>query len=252
MEKRRTAIVVGAAGGIGRAVCSRFASEGLRVIVIDRDGEGAEKTCKQLAGEGHEFHGLDVTMEHRVNEVFDEIERREPAGILVVVAGGPLVDPAKPPTVAEMSTSEWNDTLALNISGAFYCVRKFAQLRIAVSLEHARIVTLGSVSAQIGGAPTGVAYVASKAAVMGMTRQAAAELATAGITVNCVSPGPISTPAFFEATSEDAIDSIERRVPLGRIGTPDEIAAAVSFLCSTQAAWITGTTLDVNGGVHMR
>jgi NAD(P)-dependent dehydrogenase (short-subunit alcohol dehydrogenase family) len=115
-----------------------------------------------------------------------------------------------------------------------------------------RIVTFGSITGQVGKTSTGIAYATAKAALMGFTRQVASELASHAIAVNSVAPGAEGTPKFFRLTTEDDRASVGARIPLGRMAATDEIAAAVAFLVSEGAAYITGTTLDVNGGLNTR
>ena len=252
MDDRRSAIVVGGAGGIGTAVCQRLAAGGLRVIVVDIASDRAQAVLASLPGEGHSAEHLDVTDEGHVARLFDKIEARHPAAVLVTIVGGPLADPNDPPAITTMTTSEWERTFQLNVTGTFNCLRKFAQLRCSRPLQNSRIVTLGSITGQIGGSPTGVAYAASKAAVFGLTRQVAGELAKEGITVNCVAPGAVGTTEFYRLTTAEYAASVAQSIPLGTIGKPEEVAAAVAFLVSEEASYITGAVLDVNGGFVMR
>jgi NAD(P)-dependent dehydrogenase (short-subunit alcohol dehydrogenase family) len=251
MSTVRTAIVVGGAGGIGKAVCSRLAHDGFMVVVADLNLEAAAEVCARLPGEGHHAAQLDVSNEEQVDAFFESEELRSPAAVLVNIAGGPLIGPAVVPALATTSTEEWNATLALNLTGTFFCVRKFAQLRKTRPLEAMRIVSFSSVMGRVGGGPTGIAYGTSKAAIIGFTRHAAAELSPFGITVNAVAPGPVGTPEFYRVMSEEAVQMVGSIVPVGRVGTPEEIAATVSYLVSVEAAYITGATLDVNGGYFM-
>jgi NAD(P)-dependent dehydrogenase (short-subunit alcohol dehydrogenase family) len=252
VPEKRTCLVVGGAGGIGQAVCLRLAKDGFNVIVADLNIEGALRTAANLPGAGHGAEQVDVTDEADVAAVFDRIEGSTPAAVLAVLAGRPLNDPDNPTTVASMSTSEWNRTLTLNLTGVFFCVRKFAAQRMAKPLEHMRIVTFGSITGQVGKSSTGIAYATSKAAVIGFTRQVASELAPLGVTVNSLAPGAVGTPEFFRLTTEADRASIRSRIPLGRMATINEIASAVAFLVSEGGAYITGTTIDVNGGLNMR
>lgn len=247
----RTAIIVGGAGGIGKSVCERLARDGCRVILADVDLAGARRIVDSLPGIGHAAFATDATDERQVDTLLDSVETLSPAAILVVIAGAVFVDPAKLPTIAHFPTAMWDKTLALNITGTFFCVRKFAAQRLASPLPHTRIVTFASGSGQQAGSPTGIAYAASKAAVIGLTRVAAYELAEHGITVNTVSPGAVGTEIFFEKTSEQARAALVKDTPMGRFATPEEIASGVSYLVSEGASYVTGSTLDINGGLHM-
>lgn len=251
MKEGRTAIVVGGAGGIGSDVCRRLAREGYAVIVVDINLERAQDVMSSLDGSGHRAKKVDVTRVEDVDACFDAIEADTPAAVLIVVSGGTLVNPASPPTVAQMDVDEWDRTILLNITGVFYSVRKFAQQRLAAPKEHSRIILFSSGSGQLGGTPVGIAYVAAKAAIIGFTRQAAAELAPAAITVNSIAPGPVATEEFLRAVSPESRAIVATKIPLNCFATPSEISAGVAFLASRDASYITGTTLDINGGTHM-
>lgn len=251
MPETRRAIVVGGAGGIGSDICRRLASEGYRVVVADRALERAQIVLDSLDGAGHAISQFDVTNDAEVDAAFDEIESTDPAAVLVVASGGLLVDFRAMPNIATMTTSDWERTLAYNLTGVFFCLRKFAQLRLAAPLDHGRIITLSSGVGQIAGSPTDVGYVSSKAAIFGLNRQVAFDLKTAGVTVNTVAPGPVGTPEFFRNTTEQARAGAAAAALLNRLATPEEVSAGVAFLASRDAAYITGTTLDINGGVHM-
>jgi len=171
---------------------------------------------------------------------------------LVVASGGAPVNPNDAlPNVAHMTTADWDRNIALNLTGVFFCVRKFAQLRLARRLEHARIITLTSAAGQGARSPGNVGYVSSKAALIGLTRQVAYDLAHAGITVNTVAPGVVGTPEFYRNSSDEFRKATEQATLLNRLGTPEEIGVGVTFLASPEASYITGTTLDINGGIHM-
>jgi NAD(P)-dependent dehydrogenase (short-subunit alcohol dehydrogenase family) len=250
MSDRRKAIVVGGAGGIGAEICRRFASEDYRVVVADLDLGGAERVCSKLAGDGHEAVSLDVTDEASVERMFDAVEAEDPANVLVVATGGPVLDGGFP-TVAEMKSANWNRSIALNLTGVFYCVRKFAQQRLAHVVPHPRIVIISSGSGEAASAPMETSYVSAKAALIGLTRQAAFDLAPAQITVNAVAPGVVGTPEFFRNTSEEFRSHVASSNLLKRLGRPEEISAGVVYLASEEASFVTGTTLDINGGAHM-
>ncbi|UZW57486.1 SDR family oxidoreductase [Sphingobium sp. JS3065] len=251
MTVTRTAIIIGGANGIGKSVCERLAADGYKIMLADLDHGSARDLVHALPGDGHQAFATDVTEEAQVESLMDRIEELSPAAILVVVAGAIFVDPANVPNIAQFPTAIWDKTFALNITGTFFCVRKFAAQRLANPLPHTRIVTFASGSGQQAGDPTGVAYAATKAAVLGLTRVAAYELAAHDITVNAVSPGAVGTPVFFKMTSEEARAALAKGTPMGRFADPREIAAGVSFLVSQDASYVTGTTLDINGGLHM-
>lgn len=250
MSEDRGAVVVGGAGGIGSDICRRLAAEGYRVTVADINLARSQETLRSLKGQGHDVVQFDVTKDAEVDAAFDAIEARFPPSVLVVATGGLLVDVQAMPTIATMSTSDWEKTIAFNLTGIFFCLRKFAQLRLARPLPHGRIITISSATGQIAGAPVDLAYISSKAAIFGLTRQVAFQLARSGVTVNTVAPGPVGTPEFLRSPKEAQVASAAGTV-LKRLALPEEIGAGVAFLASRDASYITGTTLDINGGAHM-
>lgn len=252
MTENRRAIIVGGAGGIGSAICRRLAADGYRVVVADFNLERAREVFNSLEGGGHEVVELDVTREETVSAAFYAIEASSPASILVVASGGPVVHLDKRVNIATMAMADWKKTVDFNLNGVFCCVQKFAQLRLANPLDHSRIVIIGSSVGQAAGTGTDVAYVSSKAALFGFTRQVAFELAQANITVNTVAPGPVGTPEFIRQTNEHIRAAIASITLVKRLGVPEEISAGVAYLVSPEAAYITGTSLDINGGSYMR
>lgn len=252
MTEIRRAIIVGGAGGIGSAICRRLAAEGYRVVVADFNLERAREVSSSLDGEGHAVVQLDVTREETVSAAFDEIEASGPASILVVASGGPVVHLGQGINIATMAMTDWKKTVDFNLTGVFCCVQKFAQLRLANPLEQSRIVIIGSSVGQAAGTGTDVAYVSSKAALFGFTRQVAFELAQANITVNTVAPGPVGTPEFIRQTNDQIRAAIASITLVKRLGIPEEVSASVAFLLSPEAAYMTGASLDINGGSVMR
>jgi NAD(P)-dependent dehydrogenase (short-subunit alcohol dehydrogenase family) len=194
---------------------------------------------------------LDVTRMESVSAAFDAIEADDPASVLVVASGGPVVHLGQQLNVATLDKADWDRTVALNLTGVFCCIQKFAQQRLAARLAHSRIVIIGSAAGDVAGNGTDIAYGASKAALHGLTRQAAFDLAPAGITVNNVAPGPVGTPEFFRNTNEQIRAGIASLAALKRLATPEEVSAGVAYIASREAACITGSTLAINGGVHM-
>lgn len=248
------AIVVGGAGGIGGAVCRKLASDGYSVVVADFNIERAEDIRASLdEGAGpHQALKIDITDEGSVSLAFDAVEADRPANILVIASGGPVVHLGQRVNVATMSMTDWKRTVDLNLTGVFCCVQKFAQQRIARPLEQSRIVIVGSSAGVSAGGGVDIGYVSSKAGVFGFTRQAAFDLARHNITVNVVSPGPVETAEFIRNTNEEIRAGMSSFIPLARLAGPDEVAASVGYLVSPEASYITGASLDINGGAHMR
>lgn len=252
MNQGRVAIVTGGAGGIGRATSARLAQDGWRIAVVDLDGDAAQAVAAGL-GPGHRGVRCDVSDEDQVVRLFAEIEgEMGPVVALVCHAGGTSYTPHYHPRIADTSLEEWTSTEALNSRSTFLCVREYFRARAKQPVEHGRIVLTSSLAAQRGGGPAGVAYATFKAAVLGFMKTAAAEGARAGITCNAIAPGAIETPALTRTNTADSVDQMTRVIPLRRIGQPAEIAAAVAFLVAPEASYVTGVTLDVNGGSSMR
>lgn len=252
MTDRRRAIIVGGAGGIGSNVARQLAAKGYRIVIADFNLERATDVLGALEGEGHEAVRLDVTDPETIAAAFEGVESRDPASILVVASGGPVVHLGQAANVATMHLSDWDKTLALNLTGVFNCLQKFAQLRLARPLDHSRIVIIGSAAGLAAANGTDIAYSVSKTALFGLARQAAVELAQANITVNVVAPGPVATPEFFRNTNEQIRAGIASLSLFNRLATPEEVGAGVVYLVSPEAAFISGATLDINGGLHMR
>jgi NAD(P)-dependent dehydrogenase (short-subunit alcohol dehydrogenase family) len=246
----RAAIVVGGAGGIGSAISRRLAAEGYRVTVADRDIAHAQELAASLDGEGHSATDIDIIDQASVDAAFEAVEASGPAAVLAIASGGPLTDLSKHPTVATLSPADWRATVEYNLTAVFLVIQKFAQLRTARRLEHSRIVTISSTSGQVAQSVIDIAYASSKAGIFGMSRQAAHDLAGVGVTVNTIAAGVVGTPAFMRNTGPDVRAGAAAGTLLKRLATPEEIAAGVAYLCSRDAAYITGTILDINGGSY--
>jgi 3-oxoacyl-[acyl-carrier protein] reductase len=209
------------------------------VIVIDRDEAGIATVVAESGARGLV---CDIADPPAVEAAFAEARSWHPGLTGLVVASG-IVDTGK---LADLSVARWQEILAINLTGTFLCCRAARDWLV----DGGRIVTMSSLAARTGGVITGAAYAASKAGVEALTKSMAQELAGRAITVNCVSPGAIVTPmtAGHPAERKAAYD---RTVPLQRHGTAEEVAAAVLFLLSAGASYLTGTVLPVNGGIRM-
>lgn len=250
MSENRHAIIVGGAGGIGSAIGRRLAADGYRITVADVNLSAAKNVLTSLDGEGHDAIAIDVTKDESVDGALDVIEARAPARVLVIASGGMISQPGTS-TIMTTTTADWNSSMALNLGGTFFCIRKFGQQRLAHPVEQARIIVIGSGAGQLPEPPTEVAYAASKAGIMGVVRQAAVDLAHASLTVNTIAPGPIATEAMMRHTPAAMRAILAAPSVLKRLGTPEDVSAGVAFLASPESAYITGTTLDINGGIHM-
>jgi NAD(P)-dependent dehydrogenase (short-subunit alcohol dehydrogenase family) len=249
----RVAVVTGAASGIGLGIARRFAADGRRVALLDRDGEAAEKAAVELRSSGDGAAApeavaveVDVSDWSAVAAAFDRVRSElGPIGILVTSAG---IDAFTP--VLEITPELWNRILAVNLTGTFACIQ--AALPDMVDAGWGRIVTIASSSAQ-SGTPLMAHYASSKGGVISLTKALAREVAQHGITVNTVPPSVIDTPMARGAESRGLVD-LERMsglVPVGRTGTPDDIAAACAYLCSDEASYVTGQVVGVNGGMYI-
>jgi NAD(P)-dependent dehydrogenase (short-subunit alcohol dehydrogenase family) len=239
----RVAVVTGAAMGIGEAIATRLAEDGHTVVLADLHLGAAEEAARRIASWGWraEAIGVDVGKPESIEEAFRTIgERHGRCDILVNNAGV-----AKTYSFMDFPLENWLLTMNVNVTGAMLCAQHAA--RSMVRSEWGRIVNIASVSglrASLGR----TAYGTSKAAVMGLTRQMAVELASYGITANAVAPGPVDTPMTKTLHSEESRRQYGRAVPAGRYGRPEEIASAVAYLVSDDAAYINGHVLPVDGG----
>jgi NAD(P)-dependent dehydrogenase (short-subunit alcohol dehydrogenase family) len=242
----RIAVVTGGASGMGRTVCEQLARRGHRVAVLDINEAAAKTTADSLRTGGADAIACAVDVADRTT-VDDAIEavRRDlgPVEILVTCAAITRWE-----AFDEISLQSWNEVLAINLTGTFNCAQ--AVLPDMVAAGWGRIITVTSSSYQV---PTALHshYIASKGAVIGLTRALAVELAPQGVTVNTISPHLIDTPMLrqaLDAVGKSWDDLRPSQAPVGRFGTGDDIAAACLFLCSDEAGYFTGQLLGVNGG----
>jgi 2-hydroxycyclohexanecarboxyl-CoA dehydrogenase len=245
----RVAVVTGGASGIGLGVARRFAADGHRVALVDRDAEPAEAAAAELVAMGATALALGVDVADRVAVAagFDRIRQElGPVEILVTSAGIESFTP-----VLDITADGWDQIISINLTGTFSCVQ--AALPDMIDAGWGRIVTISSSSAQ-SGAPNMAHYAASKGGVIGLTKALAVELARQGITVNTIPPSLVDTPMARNAEAAGdfpGVDVIGPMVPLGRAGTPADIAGACSFLCSEEGSYITGQVIGVNGGMYI-
>jgi 2-hydroxycyclohexanecarboxyl-CoA dehydrogenase len=242
-----TAIVTGAgsARGIGRAICRRLAADGWRVAALDLDPAGAEETAA-LAGEGGLGLACDVTDPEAVDAAVARVERDlPPVGALVNNAGI-----TAPTPFLDVEPPEWDRIFDVNVRGTYLMTRRV--LPGLVERGFGRVVNMSSVSAQRGGGVFGGShYSAAKAAVLGLTRALAREVGPHGVTVNALAPGLIATDITAGKLAPEREEAVLAGVPVGRRGTVEEVAAMVAYVCSADAGYITGATLDLNGGSHI-
>ena len=242
----QVAIVTGAGRGIGRAIALRLASEGARVACVSRSEENATKTKNEIndtRSDAAKAYAVDVADHAAVQKIGARIlEDFGRSDILVNNAGV-----TRDALAMRMSLEDWDDVINTNLRGAFSFTH--ALVRAMTKQRNGRIINISSVIGLMGNAGQ-TNYGASKAGLIGFTKSLARELASRNITVNAVAPGFVITD-MTAGLSEKIKDAIHSKIPLGRTGTPEDIAAAVAFLASPEAAYITGQVLCVDGGIVM-
>ncbi len=240
-----TAVVTGAARGIGEAVARRLHADGYRVALADIDAEGAERVAAEL-GDGARFFLHDVRELDSWNVLLTDVRAEWGDGLQVLVNNAARTEFR---SFFDIDVDEWDDVLATNLRGTYLGCRVVGE--IMRERGAGRIVNLASDAAFAASGGSGVHYAASKAGIVAVTRRAATELAPHGVTVNAVAPAAIDGPLAREVL-RDRLDEKLADIPVGRLGRPEEVAALVSFLVSENASYLTGATLDLNGGVLMR
>ncbi len=241
-----TALVTGASRGIGRAIAVALAASGHRVACgFVNDADGAAETVAAITTAGGEASAIrvDVTVVDSVDAAFTQVEKGFGPVTTLVNNAGVTADGL----VARMSDDQWAKVLTTNLTGAFHTIRRATPKMMRA--RGGRIVNVSSVSGLMG-APGQANYSSAKAGLVGLTRALARELAPRNITCNIVAPGPIVT-AMTDTMPPEWRSAMELTVPLGRLGTPEEVAAAVDFLCSEAAGYVTGAIIPVDGGLGM-
>jgi len=243
----RAAFVTGAGQGLGAAIARGLAEAGARVVLADLDAHSAESAAAGLRATGADCiaMGLDVRSEAAFSRCFETaVAHFGPIDVLVNnAARTPFI------SVWDITPEEWDDVLAVNLRGSFFGCRIAG--RHMRERGAGRIVNLASLAGQQPSAATGVHYAASKAALLALTRSFAQELAPHGVAVNALAPAAVRSPAL-DALDPARQQALKAAIPLGRFGEAEEVAAAVVYLASPAAAFMTGATLDLNGGRFMR
>lgn len=242
--KDKTALVTGATGGIGGAIAKALHKQGATVAISGRQVDKLEALAKEL---GDRVHVLpcDLGNKAQVAKLIDEaVAKLGRLDILVNNAGL-----TKDNLFMVMKDEQWDEVIAVNLTSTFMLMRAGARHMMRSKTGYGRIINISSVSGIIGNPGQGN-YAASKAGMIGMSKSLAREVASRGITVNCIAPGFISTP-MTEALNEKQTATIKEAIPAQKFGTPDDIASAAVYLASQEAAYMTGQTLHVNGGMVM-
>jgi len=244
----RVAVVTGAASGMGLAIARHLVARGNRVGLLDVHGEAALRAAEDLRKTGGTAIAVqaDVTDRAAVDAALDRLRAElGPIEIMVTSAGLDSFE-----SFTDITIESWERVLAINLTGTFHCLQ--AAVADMLKARWGRMVTISSSSAQ-SGAVRMAHYVASKGGVIGLTKALALELAPHGITVNNIPPGVVDTPMLRRAEGAGDVGKIEkvaaRMIPVGRAGTPEDIAAVCGFLCSEEAAYVTGQVIGVNGGM---
>ncbi|MDY7081593.1 MAG: SDR family NAD(P)-dependent oxidoreductase [Halobacteria archaeon] len=241
---RDTAIVTGAAQGIGKATAERLGSDGASVVLADIQGDKVEKTADELRDDGIEAEPVECNVADvdDVDEMVDRaVERFGSVEILINNAGTGSIG-----SVENLSPDDWERVIDVNLNGQFYCIREVA--RVMKENDGGRIVNVSSMAGRNISYHGAANYTASKWGVIGLTKHAAADLSDYGIRVNTVCPGATLTPLIESVTTEEMREKTGKRIPLERWAEPENQADAIAYLVSEEASYITGSVLEVDGG----
>jgi 3-oxoacyl-[acyl-carrier protein] reductase len=237
------ALVTGASRGIGAAIADRLSADGAKVVGTATTPQGAARISENLAARGGRGAVLDVMSQESIDALIEDIEAKEGAiGILCNNAGI-----TRDTLLLRMKQDDWDAVMQTDLASVFRLSK--AVLRGMMKARKGRIISISSVVGLTGN-PGQANYAAAKAGIIGFTKSLAKEVGSRGITVNSVAPGFIDTD-MTRALNEAQRAALNAQIPLGRLGQPSDIAAAVAFLCSADGAYITGETLHVNGGMYM-
>jgi acetoacetyl-CoA reductase len=240
----QVALVTGGIRGIGLAICERLMNRGIKVAAgYSSNSESAQQFADKYAGQGVTIHQGNIGSNDDCVRVIDEVLDQHGQLDILVNNAGITVDK----TVRKMTPEEWDRVLHVNLSGAFYLSR--AILQHMLDRDYGRIINISSVVGSAGG--FGQAnYAAAKSGMFGLTMSLALETASKGITVNTVTPGYVTT-EMTSAVPSDVMDKLVARIPVGRLGEPNEVARVVEFLADPESGYITGQVYPVNGGLYM-
>lgn len=241
--REKVAIITGGASGIGKAVATLFAAEGAQVIVADYDGDQARSVVAELINNGGQAKAIkvDVSSEKEVLDMVDEVQRKFNSIDVLVNAAGIL----KLGNVLDLTLETWEQVLRVNLTGTFLCSK--AVLPIMLKKRSGSIINFSSSAGASHATKNAVAYVTSKGGVTLLTKSMAVDHAEHNIRVNAVCPGPTDTPMLSMLSKED-LESLKQTIPMGRLGSQEEIAKTVLFLASDDSSFVTGALIEVDGG----
>ena len=238
--KGRTAVVTGGAAGIGLAIAQRLAKSGARLSLWDRDEKALGEAARALGGDTHTAR-LDVSDEAQVGRACDDAARAL-GRIDALVCSAGITGPNL--TTWDYPVADWKQVLDINLTGVFLCNKTV--VRVMQKQDYGRIVNIASIAGKEGN-PNASAYSASKAGVISLTKSLGKEVAKTGIRVNCVTPAAVKTGMFAQMTQAH-IDFMLSKIPMGRFGQVEEIAAMVAWLCTEDCSFSTGAVFDLSGG----
>lgn len=243
--REQVAVVTGGARGIGKAIADALARKGVNLVIADISLEQAKDTSAELEKLGVKTMPvkLDVSKSDEVIKIFEDISK-EFGKINILINNAGIT---RDGLIMRMKEEDWDTVININLKSVFLCSKE--AIKVMAKQRYGRIINIASVVAFMGN-PGQANYSASKAGIVGLTKTTAKEYASRGITANAVAPGFITT-AMTEALPENVKDEMKRAIPLGRFGTPDDVANAVVFLASPEAGYITGQVIHVNGGMYV-